>query len=374
MSDQYFNCLGGNYAGVPYVTTSIEGIIGSNYFDASLIVPSVTTLISGSVPISGFFNAGLAGRYPYVTTSIDGDYIVEGVRSNWVGWSKIGEITFVADRTNDSGYKPMSWKGMVYNILKLGKNAVIYGEGGVSILKPVDSPHPTFATKDIASVGLKNRNTVCGDDVKHYFMDKLSRLWVLTVSTKTVSLTEMHGATLLGYEEFLSTLTDPVMSYDPENEWVYISDATQGFVLTKEGLGGGYGGITAIQYQAGVKTVASPAVLSTPPTMLVVTDIIDFGYRGQKTIEAVEIGTDAVQPLSVALDYRFDKAGAFVTTPYAPVNKEGIGWIRAAGIEFRVRIRNLVYEDIELDYLNIHYKPTDKRGIRGVIGGFKDAN
>lgn len=372
MADQYFNCWAGNYAGVPYVTTEISGVLGSNRFDASIDPPSVTTSVEGLTPQGGFFNAGLSR--PYVTTEISADYIVGSITNNWVGWSKIGEITFVADRTNDSGYKPMSWKGMVYNILKLGKNAVIYGEGGVSILKPVDSPHPTFATKDLASVGLKNRNTVCGDDVKHYFMDKLSRLWVITVSTKTVSLTESHGAVMLGFEEFLSTLVDPVMSYDAERDWVYISDATDGFILTKEGLGGGYGGITGIQYQAGVRMFASPNVLTAPETMLVVTDILDFNYRGQKTIEAVEIGADAKQKLSVAIDYRFDKASDFVTTPWMPVNKEGIGWVRAAGIEFRVRVKNDVFEDIRLDYLNVHYKPTDKRGIRGVIGGFKDAN
>ena len=284
----------------------------------------------------------------------------ENERNNWVGWSKIGDIRFLQDLTADSGYRAMPWKGTVYNILKLGKNAVVYGNGGISLLRPVTDPLPTFGMRNILPFGIKNRTAVCGTENQHYFIDTKGCLW---------SLTEEGGTQKLGYEEFLFPLKNPVMHYDTKQERIIISDRYKGYILTKAGLGGGYRAITGFNYINGDLKVVSPDDYIQVESLQIVSDILDFSYRGLKTIEAVQIGTDVKRDLYAAIDYRYAKDEPFRTTQWVLVNKEGVAFIRTGGVEFRVRVRVATHTDLDIDYITLQYKRNDRRFVRGFLGG-----
>lgn len=358
--DKTFRCDVGGGAGELVIVTSLRGesLNKAKWSDRIIIVTS----LRGTAIEGGLANVG--GDRLLVTTGIRGEAFSEYPKSNWVGWSKIGDITFVQDLTNDSGYRPMSWPGIIYNILKLGKYPIVYGNSGITMMVPVADPAPSFGFKDIFTFGLKNRTAVCGNDKRHFFIDKRGCLWKLTE----------EGPKSLGYEEFLSPMTDPVMFYSEVEQLVYISDATAGYVLSESGLGGGYAGITAVQYMSGVKVVASPADLTSPLPLHIVTDTIDLNYRGMKTIEYIHIGTDTDEDLYAAIDYRYDKKDDFTTSAFTKVNKEGVAFTRVAGVDFRVRVKTLTYNQFDIDYINIHYKVTDKRYVRGAHGVFENGN
>lgn len=352
--DKTFDCSANQYAGIIFATTSLTGYSLNPSFTCDPIQVTVT--------ITGYANTGALVQIEEAITVevlLEGEAVIEELRTNWVGWSKIGSKVFQQDMTNDSGYRPMSWRGIVYNILPLGKNAVVYGSGGVSVLYPVIEPMPTFGCKDVLTIGIKNRTAVCGSLNKHYFIDKKGCLWTLAED----------GVTKLGFEEYLAGLVNPVMHYDSYNDRVYISASGMGYTLSGNRLGGGYAKLTGFQYTEGSLLITSPEAVSIPNTVMLATDAIDMGYRGMKTIEAIQVGTDTDESLEVAIDYRYDKSDTWQTTNYVATNQEGVSFIRIAGVEFRIRIKNTTYNYFEIDYINIQYKRTDKRYIRGTIGG-----
>src|SRR5262245_53040357 len=103
--------------------------------------------------------------------ALRGTAVIERNRSNWVGWSKIGEASFVLDAVNDAGFRPMDWKGQVFSIKKLATSAVIYGSNGITLMRPVGSPYATFGFRNLMAVGLYSKNSVCGSDTAHHFID-----------------------------------------------------------------------------------------------------------------------------------------------------------------------------------------------------------
>lgn len=351
--DKTFDCAADNYAGIIQTRTLIRGDVLHKVFRSLTSLHVVTEIRGLAIPPNIFRNT----QELRVITDLRADVFVEYVKSNWVGWSKIGDITFKQDLTNDSGYKPMSWPGIVYSVLKLDKNAVIYGSGGVTLMNPVTDPVPTFGFKDLLGFGIKGKSCVCGNAKKHYFIDINGSLWMLSDKLQN-----------LGYEEFLAPLVNPVMFYDEINDLVFISSADAGYVLSKDGLGGGYPSITGVQYVGNVRVFTSPGEIASPDPLEIVTDTLDFQYRGMKTIEYIQVGTDLSSGLLAAVDYRYDKNAEFQTSPFVHVNKEGVAFTKAAGVEFRLRVKAESFTPFEVDYITVSYKVTDKRYVRGRQG------
>jgi len=159
----------------------------------------------------------------------------------------------------------------------------------------------------------------------------------------------------LDYSEYLSVLTDPVLSYDIETGLLYICDGTYGFVYNhlNKSLGTGPISITGISSQGGTLYVTSPTAVCMP-TFEICTDIYDLGSRQGKTIYSLEIGTNLEGDLQVAIDWRIDKKESFTTTDWFIVDRRGVVHVACYGKEFRFRIKTFAWEEFELDYININ--------------------
>ena len=347
-ADKLFDCLD-EEQGVLQATAILSasfhtGLLGYGLIEAT---GSLSAALTNSAPVYALLQAH---------AFLSADFYASSSRRNWVAWSKIGSASFVLDRTNDAGQRPMSWPGEAFGVKQLGKNCIVYGTGGVSMLFPVDSPAPTFGCKDLIDVGVLNKNAIAGNKQKHFFLDAYSRLWVLTEDK----------AQCLGYEEFLSTLTDPIMLYDAQYERVYINDSVKGFTLTLSGLGGGYGGLTGVQFSEQGKLVMLHKPDAIP--LLLVTDILDFGYRGLKSVESVQVAVDTPERLYLAVDFRNAKEEAFRTSRFVRLNREGVAFNRVTALEFRIRLMNTKANALDIDYINISFKRSDRRFTRGPQG------
>lgn len=316
-----------------------------------------TTVTDARIPLTLRLSGGVAegnvARVNIISLSLtlDAEGIQETARRNWVGWSKIGEASFVLDVTNDAGFRPMDWSGEVYAIKQLGKGAVVYGSDGITLMVPAQQ---TFSFRNLAVLGLLSRDAVCGDDSIHYLIDKKYQLWKLTAD----------GLVYLNFAEHLSVLSDPVMHYDPYIKHVLISDETKGFILAADDkLGDGYTSLTGYVYEVGELRVSTPTTLERHPLSFT-TDILDFGRRSQKTLTNVQVGTDVPEWLEIAYDYRFDIKESFRCTHWVRLNKEATAYLACAGIEFRIKVRARRLAKLDVDYLNISYKTTDQRFSR----------
>jgi len=306
--------------------------------------------LRGDIPYSAHVREG-AGIY--LDFELRGEWIIESARRNWVGWSKIGQASFVLDRVNDAGFRPMDWRGHVLALKQLQNDAIIYGTGGITRMIP--SGH-TFGFRDILPIGIKSKNAVCGSLAIHYFIDRNDQFWSLTD----------RDLNFLDFQEYLGTLQNPQLFYDEFLTRVIISDADAGFIYTAAGLGGGYGNLTAYTYLEGNLLTQSPGEILQDPLEFA-TDIIDLGRRGQKTLESVHVGTDTDQRLFLAYDYRFSKSSQFVSTPWVIINPSGVGFLKCAGEEFRIKIRSYYLTEFAIDYININYKTTDQRFSRSAL-------
>ena len=276
-----------------------------------------------------------------ITLSGKGEITVEGVKSNWIQWSNVGSVDFTIGRSNVAGEMALDWKGFVYSIKPLNNKVIVYGENGVSMLTPAGV---AFQPNTIYRIGLKSKTAVCGDNTKHFFIDKLGQMWRIA-----------EGLEKLDYSEYLSGLNSIVMHYDNEKNLVYICDGTSGYVYNPvmKSLGAGYANITGYGYQGGVSYFTSPAEIATPSFSLC-TDIYDFGTRAQKDIWAVEVGTNIEQALKVSIDYRRDKSSSFSTTPWATTNALGIAFLTCHCNEFKIRVKADNYEEFEPDFINVY--------------------
>lgn len=284
---------------------------------------------------------------------LTGEFVIESARRNWVGWSKIGEASFVLDRTNTAGFRPMDWRGAVLALKQLQNDAIIYGSAGITRMYPSGA---TFGFKNILPVGIKSKNAVCGTLAIHYFIDRNNQLWSLA----------NEEITLIGFQEYLEILENPSLFYDEFLTRIIISDARDGYIYTVDGLGGGYGNLSAYSYLEGALLTQSPNIFVHSPLEFI-TDIIDLGRRGQKTLESVHVGTDTQERLFLAYDYRFSKSASFISTPWTIVNPSGVGFLKCAGEEFRIKIRTYHLTEFAIDYLNINFKTTDQRFSRSAL-------
>ena len=193
----FFNCKANNWAGVLIMDMAMEGHSLSASYGLAELELSMDMEISGNVPLSALHYTGELELAMDMTLS--GWGVANEERKNWIGWSKIGNVSFVLDLENDAGFRPMSWPGYVYQTLQLDKGVVIYGAGGATLAYPVTKPLATFGFKDLPIAGVKNKTAVTGDRFVHFCIDILGCLIKVTVDE----------VTRLGYEEFLLPLINP---------------------------------------------------------------------------------------------------------------------------------------------------------------------
>ena len=335
--DITFNCTGMAADGTANKGVAVAYATVSGEIPFVDFIPTATAYASASgTPIWGNAYEGTAIAY----ASFSADLLLEGLKRNWVKWSNIGNLDFTIWKDNVAGERPLDWKGWVYCVKKLKNRVIVYGENGVSLLTPSDVH---FGLNTIYRIGLKSKNAIAGDDAVHFFIDNKDQLFSMGENLE-----------LLGYSEYLSDMTDPVMSYDVENSLVYICDGTYGFVYSPKdkSLGSGPVNVTGLSSQGGTLYVVSPATIVTP-VFKICTDIHDMGTRKNKTVFEVEFGTDLSGPFQAAIDYRRDKADSFTTTPWYEVPESGSVFITAMGREFKIRARAVAWEYLEIDYITI---------------------
>jgi len=307
-------------------------------------VPRMPIVISATVGVGSGVDAGS-------DSSLGTGVIISPPKSNWVEWSKIGDFNFIRDRSNEAGDRPMRWSGWAWRVLKLKDFAVVYGDNGICVMFPVEKPAATWGFKDIGDIGIKSPWSVCGTETIHYFISSNNELWRFTA----------EGPENLGFKEFLTTMTNPFLVLDKQEERLFISDGTTGYVFDS-GLGGGYATLTGITKNWAI----SPDALTSVP-MSIMTDVLDLGHRGLKTITWLEVGTYSTENIYAALDFRYVHDEAWRTSDWTLLNPQGAARITVSGVEFRVRLKQTVYDDLQIDYINIRVQRSDRRFMRGPI-------
>jgi len=278
-------------------------------------------------------------------------------------WSKIGDVDFTPGLKNEAGFRRDPFGGEVYHVRRLGDNVVVYSSAGITLMSPMSSPAATFGFKELHNVGLKNRGAMNGDLKRHVFVDLENIIWAVNE----------EGLKEIGYAEYVEDLDsgDVIVNFDSYKGDFYISDGENSILLSPQGLTNYPYKVNTVWYDdedgnglCGLPDTPDP----TTHEPLIISHVIDMGYRGQKTIFSIELGGALITDAKIAIDWRMSTSEDFQRTNFIPVNNEGIASIVAAGIEFRICMKSkyFITDYSSLDYITLRWKMTDLRGLRGV--------
>ena len=298
--------------------------------------------------------------------NFNGQIVAGNIKSTWHGcgtgsiiWSKIGSVDFTPDGTNEAGFRNIPWEGDVLRVKKLGKGVIVYCENGIGVLTPFGQ---TFGFQPLMRVGLDWKGAVDGDDNMHLFLGKNRNLYRINANFEIENL----GFHNLFYNEPASYV---VIQHDPIRQEFHIS-GDGAYVLGEKGM--------FSCYQTKMSTIAndngsSYGVFTDDEdyTAVVITDAMDFGLRGMKTIQTIELSgewgdEDDDTEVVIVVVTRNDASGDWIVAPAQLVNPNGVVTPIVTGVEFGILIYFSDYSDVILDSMTIRVKVPDKRYIRGV--------
>lgn len=281
-----------------------------------------------------------------------------------VGWSMIGYAYFELDLHNTSGYMKMPGRGECLKVLPLRKGVMAYGTNSIAMFYPVESPAATFGMHEVfGSLGIADRDAVAGDGDMHFFLTPLGELYQIDNNLQPKRL---------GYRGVLAPhldeSSDVVLTYDGARKHLYVGFSTGCFVYADEQLHERWTVPTLMNHVSGeLQTSYEDLSNDGDPAFLVVTDIMDFGIAGIKTIMSLELSGGLASNTWGAISWRNDRAGDWRTTNWVKCSPSGICNVRCAGREFKIHIKGDSTTDVELQYMNVKYLVTDKHNIRGPL-------
>jgi hypothetical protein len=286
-------------------------------------------------------------------------------------WWFIDPITVMSNQNriiqmlkkNQVGWKQLDDEGSLLKVLPMGNGQMIaYGSNGITRMVPTTTPQgaPTFAFDRIADFGIISRSAAVRTKLGHFFVAENGTFY---------GLSSEGDPTRIGYKEFLESMIgeDVILSYDPDEEDVYIADSNEGFIFTKSG---GLCEISKLYTSQVFVSAATAGVFedTSDNSFELITDALNFGLAGQKTVTSVETIGTLTGDFTAALDYAPNKGQTFARTSAVNANPEGVSYVKAGGYDHRIVLASTDYTTVEVDNVVVKVQYDDKRNTRGLIG------
>lgn len=303
---------------------------------------------------------------------IDGD-VSEGLTQvagpNMVAWSKIGSLDWEYSLGNEVGWSPMPWMGSVLGLLPLGKEVVVYGENGLCKLSMAKEPVTTFGIQEFGDVGVLNRNCFAGDTTAHLFVGTDYNLYSVTPEKALSGEGKLPAK--LGFQEWISKLVNPIVSFDPAKRHWWIGDESTCYIFSSSGLGESSETPTHLSRLDG--SLLGISFAHHPHEALIETGNISFDSRGFKTLMCVEGDLRATEKVYGSTAFKSSYMDAERDSRDILLDPRGAFFPVVAGTEIRVRFRCPDFHNLYITKLWLHFKNTDKTFSRGIINAGRPA-
>lgn len=300
---------------------------------------------------------------PHVATccAYNGQLIVGGFLTPWndagvstVGWSDIGSAIFDLDMKNTSGFADLT--GTVLCVKALDNGFMAYTTNSVWRFVAVSEPVVGFGKQHYAEIpGIASRSAVAGHERQHVMVDSFGQLWKIQFGQEPK---------LLGYEEFFRPMLghEIIATYRKDEDAYYFTDGNVSYRWDEYGLCRLWQSVTS-QWNDNGQAYAYFHDIDNQGFELV-SDVLDFGFRGRKTLTSVEIGGSFDKPVFVSADWRAHNEKYFRSLPWKRLNPNGFVRLPVTADEFRIKI-NSQSKRAEIDYVMVKYQITDRRNLRG---------
>jgi len=261
-------------------------------------------------------------------------------------------------RLNQCGFMPMPWQGTVKVTKPIGKNFIVYGDGGVTALVSQPEPVPTYGLHHLLDVGIQGRGAVAGDDYGHVFLDDTGVLWEIGPDLVPKQLDHRY---------FLSGLSGTVvMTMNPQDREVFIGDGSgDAYLLTKSGLAHATQHATSVYFEGGTSNPLKGIIVAASDTGFeVATGEIDFGTRDLKTIRSIRISASSPENYTVYIEYRLEGTSNFSRSINYTPDENGFVQVMIPGVDFKLHVTASSYSGADLDYIDVEWDLLGKKTIR----------
>ena len=262
-------------------------------------------------------------------------------------------------KRKESGFVGMPWRGIVRVVKPLGDGVMVYGEDGVTFIKPEVSP---IAMRLVTTTleGIPSRRCVCGDRSIHYFLGNNGALWSIDSKLQIKELDYSDTIASLG------TLSTIILNYDSTYGDVYLASATHSRLITPFGMSRLNEAWISMTRYAGVRTgFYTDLAIYTDTTAT--TGVIRFPGGGFGTVHGMQLMTRNPAAHIVSIRYRRNEDEGWTTYGNIPVSKSGFCDFLITTYELDIHIEtDTSLETTTLEGATLFYDTTS-RGLGGLI-------
>jgi len=270
----------------------------------------------------------------------------------------------------------MPVQGPVIAMHNFKDSVIVFSEEGVTAMKPVSSPAPTYSIVDLELGGLLVKGAVGGNDKELVYVDASGSLVMIRADL---------SVEVLGYKEYIFPLigTDIAVSYSKNTQdnfiggEYFISNGTKNYHLTASGLCETWQIVTSAAFFQGASIgLGSLEPSSAEGVGRVGIEATDMGLvSGLKTLEWVRVianerlyNPSDLTSIQVSIDYRYTvkENDTWSSTPYKNVNNEGWVEFPVTALDHRINIKVGDYELADIDSFKTGFKQGDRRFKRSI--------
>lgn len=238
------------------------------------------------------------------------------------------------------GFHPIQNNGTIYALKEHNGDLIVYGDKSVLRLSMGEVSangklRLGYREQILLDQGIAGRGAVNGDESEHVFVTNQGEVYRLRAG---------EGLERLGYDEFVGALTiaDIVVAYDQKEHYYFFSDGTNGFCLTRTGLGGcdDIMPISLFRSPGNDGVIGTGIIAGSPTGAVIETEIFDGGMRSVWEIAYVDISTTDTDSTGWQLvpKYRLDKSLAMTTKAAETFDLRGRVRTKTPGIDHAVRL------------------------------------
>jgi len=335
-------------------------------FGEYIVMTNGVVMIYRDIDASAWVMVQSHADYPLMETmcNFKGQLVGGGVLTDWHGcdekfyiWSRVGSMDCLPDLTNEAGYRRCPYGGVVKNVRRLSNKIVGCSDKGITLLSPVNSPMVTFGFTEVYDKGIINKGAIDGS---------LNGLVFIDEDYNIVRISSDYSVNPIGYQRYIKELigSDIIVNYDRIKGDYYIGNDVKTFLLSSKGL-------TEIQQHPSAIWAKDKVTYTLPDTVddidpEINTEVFNMEYSGQKTISSIESDAIGHTDAQAGVDY-LNELGEWEVGDFTPINSMGNASVVASANMFRFKLKfDTVLNNFRLGLMNIRYKMTDLRGIRGV--------
>jgi hypothetical protein len=232
------------------------------------------------------------------------------------------------------GFASMRRGGTPQVILPQGQRILVFGDRGLYEFNP-EQGGPGYVGRLERETQVAGRGAACGVERETVWLSKTGDLFRWTLGQGI--------GDPLGWRHLLGSMTNPVISHDPEVGDYWISDATNAYVLTSDGKLGGPMDVrpTGVFRYNGILR-GTGLGLDSQDELNVEFQLhqTDMNYRGSKATTVVEVNYEGLTDVEVDMYARDGVGDTYTLFPATEtVNSDGVAFPKRSANDFRPTIR-----------------------------------